>query len=293
MFVSEKDIKQVLQLYNVPCDRIDYISKGVMTDKFVFDNKYIIRCYPECRGYLAEAEYQYMQEFLRRGILCPKPVKIVHVKQSSCLIYERVEGKMLTDVYDGMSATKKDTICAEIIQNYLYISQMPCNGYGEMLGYQQFTYQSMSDWFRRVIENAEKWMVQYGTEDLFNRSILETFREKTAIIKSQIPVLVWSDFSMDNIIVDEDGHLAGFVDFEGLMAIDSTLGIGYMQAHENNSDFSRRIIDQIHVNKEIVDFYALLRYLALLPQAYKNLPNGTKRQPIESYLPYIQTLIEK
>ena len=292
MFVREEDISRALQVYGIPYEWVEYIPIGVMTDKFVFESggkKYIARCYPEERGYLAEAEYKYMQEFGERGILCPKPVTIIDVGQYPCLIYERLEGLMLSDVYEGMSEDAKDRICREIANNYEKISKVCCGEFGRMLGYEKFAYSSMSDMIGDVVCEAEGWIMQYGNTNPQAKIVLDRFKERAKSFSDMQPVLVWSDLGMDNIIVDEKGRLVGFVDFEGLMGADVNLGLGFLQAHENNSDLVVRLMKMMpELEKWKVDFYSMMRYLRILPYTHLPLPNGTKRDNLNKYLPYVR-----
>ena len=292
MFVRIEDIRSSLLENGFQVEEIERIPIGVMTDKFVFHSNgsnYVARCYPRTRGYLAEAEYKYMQLFLERGILCPKPVRCIDVGGNECLIYEYLEGRMLSDVYEKMSEEIKNTVCSEIAGNYIRISTIQCNGYGLMQGSEHFTYKNMREWGREVERNAENWIRQYGEQNIWAGCALDKFKKEIKEVRETQPVLVWSDLSMDNIIVDQKGSLVGFVDFEGLMGADVHLGIGYMQAHENNSDFAKRIISMMpDMDEKKIDVYALLRYMNILPYTHLDLPNGEKRENINQYLSYVR-----
>lgn len=294
MFVREEDISRALQVYGIPYEWVEYIPIGVMTDKFVFESggkKYIARCYPEERGYLAEAEYMYMQEFRERGILCPRPVRIIDIGQYPCLFYERLEGRMLSEVYEGMSEDEKDSICCDIVNNYMRISEKPSSGFGRMLGYGKFAYGSMSDLIGDVVREAEGWIMQYESMNPQAKMVLDRFKKRVRSFRKMPPVLVWSDLDKDNIIVDVQGRLVGFVDFEGLMGADVNLGLGFLQAHENNSDFVVRLMKMLpELEKGEVDFYAMMRYLRILPYTHMPLPNGTKRDNLNHYMSYVQNI---
>ena len=294
MFINGKDIKEALLSNNIPFENIEYISIGVMTDKFVYisnGKKYIARCYPENRSYLAEAEMGYLQAFRDKGILCPKPIQCINVGQYQCLIYEYLEGKMLSDVYPTMNKEQRDMICREIADNYNRISEISCNGYGRMIGFGQFSHQSKQEFVTEVQHKAEDWLANHPNVNLWAKDIICKFKEEAKENIADNPVLVWSDLSKDNIILNKDGHLAGFVDFEGLMSADANLGIGYLQARENNSDFAKRLISQMS-KKDIgkIDYYAKQRYLCILPYSHLSMPNGEPRQNLNEYLPYLKTI---
>lgn len=290
--MREKDIRHALQLYGIPYEGVEYIPIGVMTDKFAFGSegsKYIARCYPEERDYLAEAEYRYMQKFRERGVLCPKPVRIIDVGPYLCFIYEMLEGRMLSEVYDQLSEKQKDDVCREIVDNYMRISEVRSNGHGWMLGYEKFSHGSIEDLVDGVVNNAEEWIMQYGQTNSQAKKVLEKFKQKALFVEGSQPMLVWSEMSMDNIIVDERVRLVGFVDFEGLMGADLNLGVGYLQAHENDSNFVMRLMKMMpELEEEKVKFYAMMRYLRILPNTHLPLPNGTKRENLNEYLPYVR-----
>ena len=264
MFLRIEDIRNSLLENGFQVEEIERIPIGVMTDKFVFRSNgcnYVARCYPRNRGYLAEAEYNYMQLFHERGILCPRPVRCIDVGGNECLVYEYLEGRMLSDVYEEMSEEDRNMVCSEIVD----------------------------EWGREVEKNAENWIRQYGEQNIWAGCALDKFKKEIKEVRETQPVLVWSDLSMDNIIVDQKGSLVGFVDFEGLMGADVHLGIGYMQAHENNSDFAQRIISLMpDMDEKKIDVYALLRYMNILPYTHLDLPNGEKRQNINQYLSYVR-----
>ena len=169
------------------------------------------------------------------------------------------------------------------------ISEIPCNGFGRMLGYGKFAYGNFEDMIIDVERRAEDWIMQCGSMISQAKLVFDRFKECARSFRETKSVLVWSDFGMDNIIVDEYGKLAGFVDFEGLMGADVNLGIGFLQAHENNSDFAMRLMKKMpELENEEIDFYAMMRYLRILPYTHMPLPNGTSRENLNEYLSYVR-----
>lgn len=292
MFVKEEYIRSALLLHGIAFEGVKYIPIGVMTDKFAFIYKgkeYIARCYPKEREYLALSEYQYMLEFQKRGILCPKPVRVINVEQYQCLIYERLKGQMLSDKYETMNGDVKDKICREIASNYKRISDIPCSGFGRMLGYNKFSYSKICDMIDEIERDAEGWIIRYGSMNPLAKNVKDRFSSYSKYINNTQPMLVWSDLSMDNIIVNTSGRLVGFIDFEGLMGADVNLGIGYLQAHESNADFVERLIRMMpELDKRKIVFYAFMRYLRILPHTHLLMPNGAKRDNLNEFLPYVR-----
>ena len=58
------------------------------------------------------------------------------------------------------------------------------------------------------------------------------------------------------------------------------------------SDFTERIIKIGNYDVDRTDFYAVLRYLGLMPYQGQALPNGAERTPVSQYLSYSHKLLE-
>lgn len=288
MFTRKNNINTILCNTGLTPENLTHIPVGVMTDKYSFiheGEEYIIRCYPKERSWLAEVEFHYMTLFCSKGIKCPTPVKW-NSKGQAFLVYKKLKGTSLDDVYNSLSDEQKETLCCEIIDNYNLISSVKCVNYGSVKGIDDFSHIS---WREFLTESFDKALSIFEAEEnesriAIGKGLLQYSNKQTLDEGS----LVWSDFSADNIIVTNDGHLVGFIDFEGLMSGDPLLGLGYLIAHGQNKDFTNRIIrlSGAENRQRQIDFYAVLRYCRLLPYAKFNLPNGEKRTPIAAFLPY-------
>lgn len=288
MFTQINDITNLLNGCGYAPEGLVYIQKGVMTDKYSFrhaDKEYIIRCYPEERSWLAEVEFHYMTLLQANGIKCPVPVNR-NADGQAYLLYEKLPGSSLGEVYDDLTIEQKERLCRDIIENYNKISSIILTSYGFLKDENSFSHSSWKEFIKDSINDALAIFKKEGNKAkiTIGEGLLK-YSEKLNVNEAH---LVWSDFSADNIIVSDDGQLAGFVDFEGLMAGDSLLGIGYLMAHETKCDFVSRIIrlSGVEAKQEQMDFYAVIRYCRLLPYVKQDLPNGERRMPIETFLPY-------
>lgn len=272
---------------------LEYIDTGVMTDKYWFESdgvKYIVRCFPPDREWLAETEFRYLQLFQQKSIKAPSPA--CFSVENGILVYEMLEGEALGTRFADMSNLEQDTLCLEIKENYKLISAISCDGFGAMLGYKVFSNSSWKDFLDESIGRA---IESYNdSTDLDSGKILNGLRKYSDTITCYTSKLVWSDLSADNIIVGEDGHLAGFIDFEGLMGGDPMLGLGYFIAHEHDCLMIRKLCDAFEVSlpSVLLDFYSIIRLLRLIPYLSNKLPNGTERDDISSYLPYSYELTQ-
>lgn len=288
MFTHKNNIQTILCDAGYNPENLSYIPIGVMTDKYSFTHEgeeYIIRCYPKGRGWLADVEFYYMTLFGSKGIKCPIPVKSKTIGQAY-LVYKKLAGLSLQEVYDHLSDTQRETLCSEIVDNYKLISSIKNSGFGIIKGVDDFSHPTWRGFLTESVSNALSIFQKEGNDAMIacGKGLLHYSNLQFLVEGS----LVWSDFSTDNIIVSSDGHLVGFVDFEGLMSGDSMLGLGYLSAHEQNRDFVRRIIrlSGAENQQKQIDFCSVIRYCRLLPYAKSDLPNGEKREPIDTFLPY-------
>lgn len=287
--------KEIINRYFKDAYNIYEINRGVMNFKFHFSSNsrdYILRCYPKGREHLAELEFKYLSLFISKGIKAPV-VKYFSSEYPGYIIYEKIKGLCLSEVFKNLTLSSQIKLCDEIIENYIKISSIKTSGCGVMSNYDSFIYDSWKDFLLHEIDKSLLYLNDIKSE--FNTAILriylEQFISKYLIEKK---FLVWSDFHSDNIIVSNEGKLAGFIDFEGLIGGDPLLGLGYLQAKEFNSDFFKQIYLSYNISayKKIIDFYSIVRYLRLVVYEKFNLPNGSLRTPIKNFLPYSYSLIK-
>jgi len=288
MFTNKEQILTWLNSHDLSTTDLQYIDRGVMTDKYSFTSsgkEYIVRCYQPERSFLAEMEYKYLDDFRRSGIKVPTVVNY-QKEQPALLVYEKLQGETLTDVYSQLDDMQKENVCREIVENYKKIANIETEGYGRITDYHQYSCDSWNVFLNDEIQRASfVFKKQKDKPKCEYCKGLKDFADSISLDRGHI---VWSDFSTDNIIITNDGHLVGFVDFEGLMAGDPLLGLGYLTAHERGDDFVERILRIYGLNgkERQVDFYSALRYLRLIPYKDMNLPNGTTRTSLEYFIPY-------
>lgn len=295
MFTSPSHIHNELVNIGLQPEQLHYINRGVMTDKYSFLHQgkyYIARCYQRERAWLSATEFKYLNLFKQNDIKAPTPYAFSE-KKVPLLVYERLEGETLSDVFNSLDETGKKRLCSEIAANYLKISDITNHGFGSMSGFNVFSDSSWLQFLLNAISNAESYCKSNDMQ--IKPHLFEKLKEYAHSLKYIEPRLTWSDFSSDNIIVKRDGSLSGFIDFEGLLSGDPTLGIGYLKAHESDSEFYSIIeqaFGQEHDNR-LINFYAAIRWCRLLPYQKLPLPNGEKRMDLNKYLPYAFRILEE
>lgn len=291
MFTDKEQISQYISSRGYVVNSIDIIDKGVMTDKYLVvssGKRYIARCYPTGREWLAKVEFLYLNFFQPLGIKTPKPV--FYHETPTILFYEEIDGQSLDEVYDTLSDEEKDTLCREILENYNKICKIETSGFGRITDYNKWSHTTWTDFINETVDTG--YEVLRRDNHTVACDYIQDMRNSISGYCYFKKSLVWSDFCKENIIVTHDHHLAGFVDIEGLIAGDPALGIGYLKAHDE-TDFAKRIIEIGYYDSDRTDFYSVLRYLGLLPYQEQALPNGAARTPIEKFLPYSHNIISK
>lgn len=287
MFTDIQEVKTQIENTCFGVDSISYIPKGVMTDKYLVKSNhsyYIARCFPEGRGWLAEMEYNYLCLFQTLKVKAPKPYRYV-MSPVPILVYEYIDGTTLSEAYCELSAIVKNKLIGEIMKNYELISSVQPRGYGRSCGYDKWSDKSWDSFLRREILQTRD-IAEKRNDEMTVRCCSGMLNDIPDVPHCQLG-LVWSDFCMDNIIVDRNGDLLGFIDFEGLMSGDRRLGIGYLAAHEK-STFLDDVFTYLKLSEDntAINFYAVLRYVRMYPYLNLNMPNGVSRDSVDDYLAY-------
>jgi aminoglycoside phosphotransferase (APT) family kinase protein len=287
MFTDIQSVKAQVESTCFRVDTLSYIPKGVMTDKYLIQSGhqyYIVRCFPKGREWLAEMEYNYLQLFQTLNIKAPKPHCYV-VSPIPMLVYEYLEGTTLRDAYNNLSVTIKNKLAGDILKNYELISSVKSGGYGRSCGYDDWSDKSWNSFLQKEILQTRN-IAEERNDEMTMKCCSGMLNNIPEISSGQFG-LIWSDFSMDNIIVGHNGELSGFIDFEGLMSGDKRLGIGYLLAHEK-STFLDDILTCLKLGKDdpVIKFYAVFRYVRMYPYLNQNMPNGASRDSVDDYLAY-------
>ena len=293
MFTTKEGVVNQLKTDGWKDFTLEYVPKGVMTDTYMLKSNqttYAVRCYPQFRSWLAKIEYDYLQAFVRNGIKVPVPFAYSNKKDGvSYIIYYWVEGETLKDKNDKLSEAQINSICDEVVENYRKISEFKITKYGRVAEGGLFNYDSWKRFLQSEIEQSRLFFKHVKDEE--DVKICDGLYEYAEQIKEPPQCLVWSDFSLDNIIISEDNKLAAFIDFEGLMSGDPLLGISYLLSQEGNSRITRCILQKYGLydkpeQRKFLDFYSVFRYIRLATYSKLPTPNNSPRDNIDNFLHY-------
>ncbi|KAF7963941.1 hypothetical protein AWV80_04085 [Cupriavidus sp. UYMU48A] len=104
--------------------------------------------------------------------------------------------------------------------------------------------------------------------------------------------LIWGDVNFGNILVKEDGCVAGLIDFEGCLSGDPLATLGYAAAVHGPDPFFSQVLRAwpqrlAKEEDDLIAWYALLRALRLARYAHLPLPTGRPRDPLVHIVPGI------
>ncbi len=293
MFTSKENVLKQLESEGWSGIILEFIDKGVMTDTYMMtsgDKKYAVRCFPDDRRWLAKVENDYLMSFAKNGVKAPLPVAInASGHKISYVIYEWVEGETLNVKYDTLTDEERACICDEIVDNYNRITQIKQKKFGTVSVGGLYEHVSWVNFLKKEIKKSRR-IFKLKKNKVYVQ-ICDGLYDYTETIEEPEECLVWSDFSLENIIINSSNHLAAFIDFEGMMSGDPVLGYSYLLAHEPDHDFTKRIIDKVFRDNpgihKLLDFYAVFRYTRLYPYTEGLTPNNSQREPIQQFLPYV------
>lgn len=273
---------------------IQRISMGVMNYNFRFRSQgknYIIRA--SNRNNI-EFEYKIIRQLFEGKCKVPRPVNILDTSRGKCMIYEELPGNALSE--SPVEKKYLRSLVKDILQNIRCISELK----GDHFGNKAIEGQYSGNWYgflNDVIEaNRQNFVIHSEFSHNESTSIFKFLTSYKPEFNTNIPSLVWSDISRNNIIVNGN-ILSGFVDFEGCLFGDPLLCLGYLFALEGDSVLYQILADEfsrwIPFREETVLYYALFRIVRFAAYLDKPLPTGMKREPVKKYFKGIIPAISK
>lgn len=302
MINIEDIISVVKSLFSNEITSVKPINKGVMTYKFEFNYQntdYVIRVYPTDRQEFASLEKEYYRILHERNVKMPHFVTSsvdISFSRINFIIYEKLHGKTLRETFSSLEKTQKIKLITQVNDNYSRISDIKANGAGIITYSLEFSHSSWIGFLKDVIIESTHYAKQ--SKSLSGIDIPKLFAKLEFEVRSCVSEkrnFTWSDFNPDNIIVNTDGNLVGFIDFESILGADPLLGIGYLYARDGDTEFYK-LYGSLYINdkeERLVNLYGVIRYLRLLPFLDKALPNGQARDPINEFLPKAYATIKQ
>jgi aminoglycoside phosphotransferase (APT) family kinase protein len=280
------------------------IETGVMTHKYLVsaqgNEQFVVRFYPRARSFVVEYEPDIVRRCRAHGVRVPEVIADSRSGPSAGLAYmayRMIPGTTLQERIEKGVQTEFGLVCPEIVAQLQLLGEIRMEGYGDVLN---GTRAASPTW----IEFMQKSFAAGLSAAIARHLLTPAHVDAITVIRKCLDVfaapesarLAWGDFSPENVIVDQRGQLAGFVDFEGVVAADFDLSLGYLRARYAASHFYSAMVRHWPSRcpgEPRTALYALVRALRLLPHSGEPLPVGCEREPIEVFLPDIGSAVDE
>lgn len=284
---------------------VEIVPRGVMNHKFRValegGEYFILRLYPPLR----ERVVEYEPDLLRRCNSAGLPVPDVLVDSRvgpevgwAYTVYRWLPGVPLDERLPALGTDALTVIAHELLGFLHRLARLPVVGHGDLVSATAARFTTRRDFFQTVISEAEPGVTGSNWEPGAFTRLTRWLNEAALAVPEGQPVLAWGDLSPENILLDPHDRIAGIIDFEGTMAGNFCLTLGYAYARLMDTRFFdalRRIwpgAGEPNIDRA-TEVYAVLRALRLARFANTPMPTGCARRPLGQVLPGFQHLLRK
>lgn len=275
---------------------VSRIPFGVMNWKYQVTSAsgehFIIRFFPTMRSGIVFFEPDLIARCRAHGIAVPEIVTDSRTAQKApweYSIYRMLVGVSLDRRWNSMANEKKRDIAGAVTRQMAMIAALPTSGFGELLGASHACSASWRTFIGAAFDNGLSTAQQHQLVAPRTLQDLRSIRDALDCVDMPGQAsIAWGDVSPGNIILDAEDGFVGLIDFEGALAAELALNIGYLGARFEGQDFCTLLRAAWHGDDcECIraDLYAIVRALRLLKHGDKPLPLGKPRDPIEKFLP--------
>jgi aminoglycoside phosphotransferase (APT) family kinase protein len=296
--LAQNAVDIVHEVTGIAVERVDPIMQGRMTHKFcvqtVDDASFIVRFYPPARDFVLKYEPDLLRRCADVGVPVPRVVvdsRTGPLAERSYVMYQKIKGRTLADRLPALTMDQRRIIGAELVTSLSQLRRIGFSGYGELVSSEQgrsaswrsFIYESFTQGLTSIEQHH---LLDTGTIRAM-KSICDRLDEFSS---DEMSEFIWGDINFENILVDEENHLAGIIDFEGSLSGDSLATLGYGFAVYGDHAFLGTMINAwpeplLPNRRNQLLFYALLRTVRLGKFAHQPLPTGLRREPLDQIFP--------
>ena len=293
----------VSKIFGVQPTSVDQIRRGVMTHKFAVQmpngHCYVVRFYPHGREHVVEYEPDLLRRSRAAGVGTPDVIADSRTgprAEMHYVVYRLIHGTPLAERLDFLSGECLQQISGDLVARVSHLGRLPVTGYGELVKADRAQFESFDHFwihsFSEGLEAAERSKI-WSRETLGRLQSISLHR---GITDEKVPSLAWGDLSTENILIDSNDRVSGLVDFEGVIAAEELLNLGYAYArYHGTALFQSLVAAWPHPLKQshwrAIYHFCLLRAVRLARFSTEPLPTGYPRVPIEDLLPGIAPAI--
>ncbi|MDV5098425.1 aminoglycoside phosphotransferase family protein [Pseudomonas sp. LSJ-87] len=274
------------------------LKQGVMTFKFHVQTEggddVMVRFYPESRRSVVHQEPDLLDSCTRAGLSVPIPIGDSRTGPPAPLnyvVYRRIRGETLACKLRTFDAARCRVAAEDLGIHLLRIQEVRLKGAGELITSKAGKDPSWQSFVERSMNQGVKAI---KTHKLLEESLITKTEQilscTTLTPPHTLSRLVWGDINFGNILVGDDGRITGLIDFESCLSGDPLATLGYAAAAHGNAQFFSELL-RLWPNllsdreKNLIDWYTLLRSLRLACYAHQPLPTGHTRDPLIQILP--------
>lgn len=285
--------------------QVQKIETGVMAFKYIVlsgsGHLYITRFYPPKRSFVVNYEPDIVKRCHEFGMRVPEVIGDSKTGPRAALeymVYKMLPGLSMQTRLLSLSGEALQCISRDLMREMDVLGQIPIEGFGYLIDAEHGRFGSWISFMHNVFAEGIKTAKSsplLPNELLEAIEVIGTHLERFSY--SGPPSLCWGDISPENIILDKKDKFVGLIDFEGVLAVDRQLNHGYLRARYADSKFWLAFNLQWHANSSLESarsaLYVIVRALRILPHVHEPLPTGTKRLPIEKFLPGLPNAIKE
>ena len=294
----------VMELTGSRSCRAERIPRGVMTHKFAVrlpqGETFLVRFYPASRSLVVAYEPDLIRRCAETGAKVPRVLADSRTgprARFAYMVYEMIEGTTLSERISKLSTSDLRRLSEDLMESLALIQRVEMTGWGEPVsGWEA----SSSSWHEFIKNSFLEGLETIRENQLLSNALLNDIAKvedsMDELLVARSNNLTCGDLGLGNIVLDDRNRLMGLIDFEGALAGDPLLTLGYCYAASAEYPFFESLlagwgqrfgeIDWVRIS-----FYALLRALRVAKYAVGPLPTGHARAPLVTVFPGLRLAV--
>jgi aminoglycoside phosphotransferase (APT) family kinase protein len=269
-----------------------------MNDKYLVAStnatRYVVRFYSKATAAAVSYEPDLVEKLRQEGL----PVaRVIGDSRSGpdaplpYMAYEYLPGTTLRSRFSALSLPTRRRITGQLAEFLFSLGSLGVTGYGELVDSQTGRYDSWAEFMETSLSEGISDAARHGSLPL------EVIRQVDSIRASlkcfdppERPTLAWGDILTNNLLIDKGESLVGIVDFEGTLAAEHALNLGYCRAaYGLSAQLSRYLMEasegKLEPDPDRLNLYTVLRGVRVARFAHLPLPTGHRRRPVVTLFP--------
>jgi aminoglycoside phosphotransferase (APT) family kinase protein len=214
------------------------------------------------------------------------------------LVYRMIPGVSMQSRLGRLSERDLLQIFRTLLQQIDALARIPVAGFGDLRGAGHGAFASLQAFVAAALKDG---LSAIGAKRELSPTMIRQIQSIGAAVQElgfqERPSLCWGDISPDNIILDDRDQLVGLVDFEGALAAEHELHLGFLRSRYFGTAVYEAFVSSWQRGygpaTPRAALYVVLRALRLLPYAHLPLPTGVPRKALLSFLPGLRSAIEE